>query len=139
MNIYLDIDGVLLANELALAPHAEEFLNTVLDKYPNSTFWLTTHCWRGDNRAAEVLSPYLNPELTDRIKQIQPTEWGEVKTDAIDFSQPFLWFDDDLYPDEKAALEANDAIDSWIGIDLTNDPNQLQKQIEELATLKNNL
>ena len=28
---------------------------------------------------------------------IKPTEWGEVKTDAINFSQPFLWFDDTIY------------------------------------------
>ncbi len=132
MNIYLDIDGVLLANEGALAPHAVEFLNTVLDKYPSSTYWLTTHCWQGVNRAAEVLSPYISPELANRIKQIQPTEWDEAKTDAIDFSQPFLWFDDDLYPDEKAALEANDAIDSWVGIDLTEDPNRLKYLTEHL-------
>lgn len=132
MNIYLDIDGVLLANENALAPHAEEFLNTVLDKYPNNIYWLTTHCWRGENRAAKVLSPYLNPELANRLKQIQPTEWGEAKTDAIDFSQPFLWFDDDLYPDERAALEANDAIDSWINIDLAKDPDRLKYLTEHL-------
>jgi len=139
MNIYLDIDGVLLANENALAPHAEEFLNTVLDKYPSSTYWLTTHCWRGENRAVEILSPHISPELIERIMQIKPTEWDEAKTDAIDFSQPFLWFDDDLYPEERTALEVHGAIAGWVGIDLANDPNQLQKQIEELATLKNNL
>lgn len=132
MNIYLDIDGVLLANENALAPHAEEFLKAVLDKYPDSTYWLTTHCWRGENRAAEVLSPFLSPELADRIKQIQPTEWGEAKTDAIEFSQPFLWFDDDLYPDEKAALEASDAIDGWIEVDLTKDPSRLKHLLGHL-------
>lgn len=126
MNIYLDIDGVLLANENALAPHAEEFLNAVLDKYPNSTYWLTTHCWRGDNRAAEVLSPYLNPELTDRIKQIQPAEWGEAKTDAIDFSQPFIWFDDDLFYEEKQALIEHQALDNWIEVDLSKNPDQLR-------------
>jgi len=132
MNIYLDIDGVLLANEKSLAPFAEEFLNIILDRYPNTTCWLTTHCWRGENRAAEVLSPYLSTELADRIRQIQPTEWGEAKTDAIDFSQPFLWFDDDLYPAEKDALEANDAIDSWIKVDLTKDPDRLKYLLARL-------
>lgn len=132
MNIYLDIDGVLLANENSLAPYAEEFLNTILDRYPNTTYWLTTHCWQGENRVAEVLSPYLSPELADRIMQIQPTEWGEAKTDAIDFSKPFLWFDDDLYPEEKAALVANDAIGSWIGIDITKDPDRLKYLTERL-------
>lgn len=134
MNIYLDIDGVLLANENTLALHAEEFLSTLLEKYPETTYWLTTHCWRGENRAVEILSPHLSPELIERIKRIKPTEWGEAKTDAIDFSQPFLWFDDDLYPEEKAALEANSAVDNWIGIDLVKDPNQLQKQMESHAS-----
>ncbi len=126
MNIYLDIDGVLLANENALAPHAEEFLNTVLGKYPDNTYWLTTHCWRGENRAVDVLSPYLSSGLADKIKQIHPTEWGEAKTDAIDFSQPFLWFDDDLYPEEKAALEAHNVLDSWVEVNLANDLNRLK-------------
>ena len=42
MNIYLDIDGVLLANENNAAPYADEFLQHILTKYPDSTYWLTT-------------------------------------------------------------------------------------------------
>lgn len=34
MNIYLDIDGVLLANENQAALRADEFLRPVLVKYP---------------------------------------------------------------------------------------------------------
>ncbi len=44
MNIYLDIDGVLLANNLHPANYASEFLEYVLTSYPDSTYWLTTHC-----------------------------------------------------------------------------------------------
>lgn len=47
MNIYLDIDGVLLANDWNAANHANEFLRLVLEKYPDTTYWLTTHC-QGD-------------------------------------------------------------------------------------------
>lgn len=43
MNIYLDIDEVLIANEMYSATHANEFLKYILTKYPNSTYWLTTH------------------------------------------------------------------------------------------------
>ena len=42
-NIYLDIDGVLLANDLNPANHANEFLKKVLTEYPDTTYWLTTH------------------------------------------------------------------------------------------------
>ena len=75
MNIYLDIDGVLLANDLNPANHAPEFLRYVLDHYPDSTYWLTTHC-NGDaavpiqhighlfdSETAELIDLFPNPTL----------------------------------------------------------------------------
>lgn len=130
MNIYLDIDGVLLANENNAAPYADEFLQHILNKYPNSTYWLTTHNWRGENRAIEVLSPTLKPETANLLKKIKPTEWGELKTDAINFEEDFLWFDDDLWPDELKVLEQNNATGRMVMIDLDKDPEILKKLIE---------
>lgn len=49
-NIYLDIDGVLLANDKYPANHVHEFLEYVLTKYPDTTYWLTTHCQGDANR-----------------------------------------------------------------------------------------
>ncbi len=129
MNVYLDIDGVLLANEHALAPHAEEFLIAILDKYPDSTYWLTTHCWQGENRACDVLAPFLNSNTVELIKTIKPTNWGEAKTDAIDFTKPFLWFDDDLYPKEREVLAKHNALAGWIEVNLQKDPNMLKELI----------
>lgn len=130
MNIYLDIDGVLLANESNAASHADEFLQHVLNKYPDSTHWLTTHNWRGENRAIEVLSPVLKPETVELLKKIKPTEWGELKTDAINFEEDFLWFDDDLWPDELKVLEQNNATGRMVMIDLNKDPEILKKLIQ---------
>lgn len=132
MNIYLDIDGVLLINEKFAAPYAEEFLKRVLEKYPDSTYWLTTHKWKGVDRTQEVLAPAFSSETLELVKTIKPTEWGESKTDAIDFTEPFLWFDDDLYPEEKSVLESHDVLDSWIGIDLAKNPNQLHELTKQL-------
>ncbi len=130
MNIYLDIDGVLLANENNAAQHADEFLQHILKKYPDSTYWLTTHNWRGENRAIEVLSPVLKPETVELLKRIKPTEWGELKTDAINFEEDFLWFDDDLWPDELKVLEQNNATGRMVMIDLNKDPDILKKLIQ---------
>ena len=47
MNVYLDIDGVLLANDNSLANYAQEFLSYVLTQFSDTTYWLTTHC-QGD-------------------------------------------------------------------------------------------
>jgi hypothetical protein len=127
MNIYLDVDGVLLINEKFAAPYAEEFLKRVLEKYPDSTYWLTTHRWKGIDRTQEVLTPAFSTETLELIKAIKPTEWGDLKTDAIDFTEPFLWFDDDLFPEEEAMLEAHGVLDNWIGVDLIKNPNQLHE------------
>jgi len=125
MNVYLDIDGVLLANEVHAAAGADEFLRTVIQKYPESTYWLTTHCWRGENRCIEILSPVLQAETVALLPKIKPTEWGDLKTDAINFGQQFLWFDDDLLPDEAKALEQRHVSDSYVPVDLQTQPGQL--------------
>ena len=132
MNIYLGIDGVLLINDKHAAPHADEFLQHVLEKYPDSTFWLTTHNWQGENRTKEVLTPYLKPETVELLDRVKPSEWKELKTDAIDFSRDFLWFDDDLWPDELKVLEDNNATGRFVMINLDKDPDMLKKLIDVL-------
>ena len=130
MNIYLDIDGVLLINDKSAAPHTDAFLQHVLTKYPDSTCWLTTHNWHGENRTKEVLAPHLQPETVALLDKIKPSEWKELKTDAIDFNQDFLWFDDDLWPEELKVLEANNATGNFIMVDLSKDPKMLKNLIK---------
>jgi len=132
MNIYLDIDGVLLANETHAANHADEFLQAVLAKYPDSTYWLTTHNWGGENRAKEALAPVLKPETVALLDKIKPTIWKDLKTEGIDFSEPFMWVDDDLWPEELDDLEKHEAENNFFMIDLTKDPDQLQDVIDRL-------
>ncbi len=131
MNVYLDIDGVLLANENNAANYADEFLQAVLAAYPDSTYWLTTHNWRGENRTKEVLAPHLRPETVPLLDKIKPSVWNEMKTDGINFSEKFIWLDDDLWQDELKVLERHNATDNFILIDLQKNPNQL-KDIAEI-------
>lgn len=132
MNIYLDIDGVLLINDKHASPHADEFLQHVLTKYPDSTYWLTTHNWQGENRAKDVLAPHLKPETVTLLDKVKPSEWKDLKTDAINFEEDFLWFDDDLWPDELKVLEDNNATGRFVMVDLQKDPELLKKLIEVL-------
>lgn len=132
MNIYLDIDGVLLIDEKHAAPHADEFIQHILTKYPDSTYWLTTHNWQGENRAKEVLAPHLKTETVAMLDKVKPSEWKELKTDAINFEADFLWFDDDLWPQEMKVLEENNATGRFVMVDLRKDPDMLQKLIEVL-------
>lgn len=132
MNVYLDIDGVLLANESHAANYADELIQAVLKEYPDSTYWLTTHNWKGENRAKEVLAPHLKPETVPLLDKIKPSVWNEMKTEGIDFSQKFLWLDDDLWEDELKDLENHNATDNFILIDLDKDPDQLKTIIDLL-------
>lgn len=131
MNIYLDIDGVLLADMKIISRHADEFLQAVVSKYPTTTYWLTTHVWMGENVVSHSLAPYLREDTQSYLEKIKPTYWDDFKTDGIDFLQPFLWFDDDLFEEEKNVLKQHDALESHVMVDLVNKPDQLQNLIEK--------
>ena len=124
-NIYLDIDGVLLMDIGEAAPYANEFLSLVLDRYPDTTYWLTTHQWHGESNAIAHLAPYLKPEVAQRLHLIKDSEWGTWKTEGFDFTKPFLWFDDDLYTIERETLIKHNALDNHILVNFHKDPNQL--------------
>ena len=124
-NVYLDIDGVLLANDKTPANYAELFLKKVLEEHPHTTYWLTTHCQGDPSAPIEHIGHLFGEETIDLMKQIKPTKWANSKTEAIDFSKPFLWFDDDLYKEEKKMLAEKEALDNFIEVDLSRNPDQL--------------
>lgn len=130
MNIYLDIDGVLLANDLNPANHANDFLRYVLGEYPDSTYWLTTHCNGDPSVPVSHIGHLFEPDVLELMNKIKPTKWETAKTRAIDFSKPFLWFDDDLFYEEKQTLLKHNVLDNWIEVNLTQDHNQLSKFIQ---------
>ncbi len=129
MNVYLDMDGVLLANDLNPAKHAEEFLKYVLDKFPTSTYWLTTHCNGDASVPIQHIGHLFSSESLELMKMIKPTSWETAKTRGIDFTQPFLWFDDDLFFEEKQVLIQHGALDNWIEVNLKKNDNQLMQFI----------
>jgi hypothetical protein len=129
-NIYLDIDGVLLANERNQARYASEFLSYVLEHYPNTTYWLTTHCKGDAMTPIEHVGHLFDPNIVELMKKIKPTNWDVSKTDGIDFSKPFLWFDDDCFDFEREVLLKHGVFDNWIEVDLRKDQHQLQKFIK---------
>lgn len=127
MNIYLDIDGVLLANDWNAANHANEFLRLVLDKFPDTTYWLTTHCQGDPNTPIQHVGHLFEPDVVELMKKIKPTKWDLAKTRAINYDEPFLWFDDDLFYEEKQTLIKQGVLDNWIEVNLAKDPDQLAK------------
>ena len=132
-NIYLDIDGVILANEENLSIGAEEFIKYAVENF--DVYWLTTHCTQSDaTHAINYVMRAGNESLRPHLEKLIPTSWSEYKTEAIDFSKPFLWFDDDCYLGERQDLEKNNAFNSWVEVDLRNYPDQLMREIKLLES-----
>lgn len=127
MNIYLDIDGVILANDKQTALHAEEFIEHIVENFP--VFWLTTHCRNPGDGPVPTLARFFDDETVEYLKRIKPAYWDVLKTEAIDFKQPFRWIDDDLLDSEREVLEEHGALNSWIEIDLARDQHQLKKLV----------
>lgn len=131
-NIYLDIDGVLIANEKNPALHANDFLRYVLTKYPDTTYWLTTHCQGDASVPMSHISHLFDKDVAELMKKIKPTTWlhSSSKTSAIDFTKPFLWFDDDLFHNERQDLLKHGVLENWIEIDLRKNPDSLGKILQ---------
>ena|SRR3989344_3826031 len=102
MNIYLDIDGVILANDVQQAKYAKELLKYIIDNH--TVYWLTTHCNGDASYTVNFVCRFFDTETINMLKKIKPTNWTTSKTEAIDFNVPFLWFDDQIFNFEKADL-----------------------------------
>lgn len=131
MNIYLDIDGVILGTA---SPKEDivKFITYILDHFPDSTYWLTTHCRHGENRCTEWLMGNLPDELVDRMAMIvKPTDWEAVKTEAIDMDQDFIWFDDTLFETERRILESYYVAEDFFKMN-PKDPDMAKKALNRL-------
>ena len=132
MNIYLDIDGVIVGTK---SPREDvlSLIEYILEHYPESTYWLTTHCKGGINRCAEWLKQNGFPEeLVDEMdRTIKPTNWEVMKTEAIDMSQNFVWFDDSLFETEKQTLEAHHMLGGFYQMN-PKDPESAKMALEHL-------
>ena len=108
MNIYLDIDGTLIHEDLTErlgmpANGLPEFLQAIAH---HNLFWLTTHCREGDPaRPITILKRVTDESLHPIIESIQGTVWDTSKTEGIDWSEDFIWFDNEIaaYELEKFA------------------------------------
>lgn len=127
MNIYIDLDGVLFTGAEQVANHADEFLRAILEKYPDSTYRLAARSQRDENKAKEILVSHLKPETVALLDRIKISEWKDLKTDAIDFEQDFLWFDNELWPSELNVLEKHEVAEQFIMVNFGKDPGILQK------------
>lgn len=130
MDIYLDIDGVLLQKDGRPANGLDEFLDFTVSHF--ECYWLTTHC-KGTNASA---LHYLRGRVSDKsfseIGLIHATDWQTYKTEAINFNKDFLWLDDLIFEKEKKTLAENNVTEKLVIMDLKTNPNQLLNVLQNL-------
>ncbi len=129
MNLYLDIDGVLLGKadpnspEICLASGAEEFLAFTLARF--DCFWLTTHCQGRIGRVLRYLATYGSAEFMALAAQVKPTCFRMIKTEAL--AGDFLWLDDAPMQCELDWLSTRGWLDRWIRVDTRHKPEDLRR------------
>lgn len=126
MNLYIDIDGVLLNKNDNNNPanYLEEFLAYATENF--DYYWLTTHCKGDASFAVERFREFGKAGILELVGKIKLTDWGRFKTDAIDFSQDFLWLDDHPGLKEEQILKEKGCWKNLIKIDLKSNPNALK-------------
>jgi hypothetical protein len=132
MNIYLDIDGVLLTKHNALVPGAPDFVKEITDKH--DVYWLTTWCRDGkSDKVLEILKKHFPEESIKYLEKIKPVTWNTWKTEVIDFSKDFRWIDDVVFPEEERVLKENNAEDKLVLIDIPGDWTAIRSLISNLG------
>ena len=134
MNLYLDIQGTLLQLSGKPAKHLGEFLKVATRDH--TCFFVTSCAHQHTDSAHQQIVQNFPEELHPYLQQIKIAAWQTRKTDAIDFSQEFLWLDDQITPDEQAILERNDASAKAIRMDHFENPDQLREIAKQLSSKK---
>lgn len=100
---------------------------------PYDTYWLTTHCMDGNpERAREIMKKHLPESLYNEVDCIKPTVWDTAKTEGIDWSSDFIWFDNDIYPDEWERFKTAKPNQQVIEVNLRDNPTQLEEITADL-------
>jgi hypothetical protein len=128
MNLFIDIDGVLLGKnpdtkEQCLANDLEFFLSFCLARF--DCYWLTTHCKGDIEPALNYLTPYADQSQMALLTQIKASSFKTFKTEAL-FGD-FIWIDDQPTAYELQFLDDNDLLDRWFEVNTRQDMNGLTK------------
>lgn len=139
--LYIDIDGVLIAGgspyvlKPVLAGHAVKFLRFSLDNF--DCYWLTSHCRHGEtSHLIAYLETTNDPKILELSREVKPTSWSTLKTEAIDLTSDFYWIDDSPLQYEIELLKSHGVLERWIHTNTRKDPDGLLRVMEQLKRLQ---
>lgn len=127
MNLFIDIDGVLLgkdqnSNHCVLANYASEFLEFSLRHF--DCYWLTTHCKGSTDTVLDYLTPYSDDNFLNLLQKVKPTYFKTFKVEAL-FGD-YFWIDDQPTAYEIKFLEENNQLHRWLQVNTRADINELK-------------
>ena len=129
LNVYLDVDGVLRGCASPVED-IEDFLWFCLENC--YCYWLTSYCRGGANFAVSKISGISQKLRFELEARVQPTDWHFSKSEAIDYSEPFVWFDDNAPFDMLSKLKGyGPSGDNFYWVN-SNDPESAKKMLEFL-------
>jgi len=136
MNLFIDIDGVLLGkspenNKPALANYAKDLLEYSLGNF--DCYWLTTHCKGSAETAVDYLRAYADDEFLSLAEKIKPTNFKTFKVEAL-FGD-FYWIDDQPTAFEFQYLDEQGLLDRWLQVNTRRDMNDLASIIDFLKSI----
>ena len=117
MNLYLDIDGVLVIPrpgngngpfEMSLKEYVDEFIIWATSEF--DCYWLTG--W-----LPETINSKLLPCLPPEASQIKIASFRDVKTEALSKNGNWIWIDDNLLKNERDYLRSINCLRNFILID----------------------
>lgn len=137
IKVYIDVDGVLLTkHNTTAAPYAVDLIDYVVNNY--DCYWLTTHCRYGNaDRLLDMLAHYFPSNVMEKMRQIKPTKWDTLKTEAIDFNSDFYWIDDYVFNVEIEVLKKKSCLNRLLLVDLehTNELSRIKAMLSMTASL----
>lgn len=135
LNIYLDIDGVLLTTKtVRLDENATKLIHFLVKNF--DCFWLSTHCKGDASTAVRYLQAYFTKEDLPLLKKIKATNWETLKTEGIDFKSDFIWLDDYVLQSERNILEQMNCISKLKIVDLKRE-NEINNIISFCKSMQN--
>lgn len=90
-----------------------------------------TLSWRANHVYYALKGEFPEEFVEELCQKVLPTDWGALKTDAIDMDSDFVWFDDNLFEAERNVLERNYVLDGFFKMD-PRDPEMAKKALEFL-------
>ena len=87
MNIYIDIDGVILEENKKAVPGIPELISELNDRH--ALFWFSERLGPGGESIDDILSPHYDETAMHVFNQIQSSFWRDYRTQGINFREPF--------------------------------------------------